>query len=198
MESREEVLLGSLRRFYADKTHLRDLTDLLQGTTKNRLSLRILDWLVTNYSKKYNVIYQHKERTVNIFLDYKAQLRGLSKKCFDPFCRRERISFEDADGKAFQTTIGQLCFFRWALSMGVVAYAIEHCSAIETDMLGSIRHRRVEDTDPTMFPINTTPQTTETDQEDKKEPAKLRRRELSRAAVKSHTHTSMAVTVSFQ
>lgn len=192
MESREEVLLGSLRRFYTDKTHLRDLTDLLHGTTKNhRLSLRILDWLVTNYSKKYNVVYQHKERTVNIFLDYKAQLRGLSKKCFDPFCRRERISFTDADGKTFQTTIGQLCFFRWALSMGVIQYAIEHCSAIEADMLGSIRHRHVEDTDPVLF-------ITTEEKEKEKEPAKLRRRELSRAAVKSHTHTTMAVTVSFQ
>lgn len=171
VESRDEVLLRSLRKYYADPAALRMLTDVLKNKTK--VSLRTLDWLVTNYSKKNNTVYSHNNKTVNVFLEYKGCLKAFSKRSFDPFQRRERIEITDGDGLPMQSTTGQLNFFRFAISMGVISYAIKHAAVIEADMLHAIRHR-VSKTGP-----------------------KTKRKELSKAAIKTATATDIKVTVRF-
>lgn len=173
VESRDEVLLRSLRKFYADPAALRLLTDVLRNKTKT--SLRMLDWLVTNYSKKHNVVYTHAAKTVNVFLEYKGNLKAFSKRCFDPFQRRGRIEILDADRLPMQSTTGQLNFFKFAISHGIIAYAQQHAAAIEADMLAAIRHRS------------------------QKTPGapKAKRKELSKAAIKTATATNIKVTVRF-
>lgn len=47
------LLLESLLDYYSK--HINILTSII--TQKNTLSLRILDWLVTNYAKKNNIVY---------------------------------------------------------------------------------------------------------------------------------------------
>ena len=49
-----DVLLSSLKEYYKDKSKLNKLIDV---HVNNKVSLRIIDWFVTNYSKKYNVCY---------------------------------------------------------------------------------------------------------------------------------------------
>ena len=39
-----------------------------------------------------------------VYQDYKLQLKGYSKKQFDPFCRRSRINFYYNDKESFITT----------------------------------------------------------------------------------------------
>lgn len=170
-ESRADVLLGSLQRFYAAPRHLRVLTDVLRG--KCKLSLRTLDWLCTNYAKKHNITYVRNGAAFNVYLDYKASLKAFSKKSFDPFQRRERLEIADADGVPLQTTLAQLCFFRWAISRGVLDYAVANAAAIEADMLAATRHRAP------------------------KNPAK-KRQELSKAATKTATRKRVTVNISFQ
>lgn len=185
IQSKQDVLLESLRKFYDDPAHLRVLTDVLRTAEHGRhVSLRILDWLVTNYSKKHNIVYLvpgegGADCTFNMFLEYKSQLKAYSKRFFDPFCRRERLSFVDADGDIFHTTVGQLNFFRWALLHGVVAYGSQHNHDIEEDMLQSIRHRG------------------EGGQPRAAAATKPKRRELSKAAIKGCTKTHVKVTVRF-
>lgn len=91
ISSKRQLLIEYLMDYYSKNLNV--LTNII--TQKNILSLRILDWLVTNYSKKYNVVYPLEKNGVvtnfNIYLDYKNQLKAYSKKYFDPFCRRERI-----------------------------------------------------------------------------------------------------------
>jgi hypothetical protein len=45
-------------------------------TSKSPISIRVLDWFVTNYSKKHNVVYPINNNGVieifNVFLQYKA------------------------------------------------------------------------------------------------------------------------------
>ena len=130
VERKEDVLLHSLQAFYAQGDNLARLTHALRDED-TRVSLRNLDWLVTNYAKKKNVVYSLGEKPINLFIDYKSQLKSFSKKFFDPFCRRERITFVDADEKTFSTTLGQLCFFRWALSSGVIEFAKTRATDIE-------------------------------------------------------------------
>ena len=170
-ESKQDVLKESLLKFYADADNLKTLTDVLRNET---ISLRILDWLVTNYAKKHNIVYLKPDaRPFNMFLEYKSQLKAYSKKFFDPFCRRDRIDFQDADGAPLSTTVGQLNFFRWALVNGVVRYGSEHADDIEHDMMESIRHRYASRAE------------------------KPKRKELSKAAIKTCTKTLVKVTVRF-
>lgn len=95
LSKKEEILVESLILFYKDRIQI--LKDIIYQN--NPLSLRLIDWLVTNYSKKYNIIYpivKNGEDIIyfNIYLDYKNQLKAYSKKFFDPFCRQKRIIIE--------------------------------------------------------------------------------------------------------
>ena len=91
-----DVLLQSLSRFYKDPEQLLGLTRALR---KSEVSLRVLDWLVTNYAKKYLVSYPLDDGTLFImFLDYKCQLKAYGKRLFDPFCRRDRLDDVVDDG----------------------------------------------------------------------------------------------------
>ena len=99
---------------------------------------------MTNYSKKNNISYEielnNKKKNFIVYLDYKSQLKAYSKKQFDPFCRRERISFFDHSNTELVTTVGQLNFFRWAIETNIINYIIENFSLIENDMNNSLRN----------------------------------------------------------
>lgn len=106
---------------------------------KPNISLRIIDWFVTNYSKKYYIVYDQPIGTMGdyrfkVYNDYKLKLKSLSKHYFDPFCRWERITIPfDAD-RNIETTIGQLNFFKWAIENRILEYIEEHYHEIESDM----------------------------------------------------------------
>ena len=76
--SKEELLLSSLLKWFSNPNNFSIFLPIVSG--KTTISLRILDWFATNYSKKYNTFIKK-----DIFLDYKNQLKGFSKKQFDPF-----------------------------------------------------------------------------------------------------------------
>jgi hypothetical protein len=143
--SQKDLLMQSLILFFKERKNLDVVIPIITG--KSNISLRILDWFVTNFSKKKNinyvVEYDNKKKGVKnfiVYLDYKAQLKAYSKKLFDPFCRRERISFIDHDNNELITTVGQLNFFRWAIENKIVEYIMENYEDIETDMNVSLRN----------------------------------------------------------
>ena len=49
IQGKSELLLVKLNKFYQDSKNKNDLIKILNGQTK--ISLRIIDWFVTNYSK---------------------------------------------------------------------------------------------------------------------------------------------------
>ena len=116
---RRELLIRSLQRFYIERTDMDSIISLLQGDSD--ISLRVIDWFVTNYAKKHNVSYVLNGQDFSVYLNYKSQLKAFSKKLFDPFCRRERIEFQ-CGTFSFITTIGQLNFFRWAIEKDIFSY----------------------------------------------------------------------------
>ena len=98
------------------------------------ISLRALDWLVTNYSKKNNIVCSGKNNSLfNIYHGYKVALSHFRRRNFDPFRRRDRIYIQ-VNSKQYETTVGQCNFLHWAVTHGVFEYAIEHAVAIEQDM----------------------------------------------------------------
>lgn len=140
----KELILNSLYEFYCDEkdrdklTHnMKIILPILLG--KSKISIRVLDWFVTNYSKKNNIIYSvnrdNKNQTCfNVYLDYKSQLKGYKKKLFDPFCRKKRITFYYLSNKCIITTIGQLNFFRWAITNKILDYIENNYAEINKDM----------------------------------------------------------------
>ena len=142
VNTKKDLLMESLTIFYRNKLNLDVFLPIINGESK--ISLRLLDWFVTNYSKKNNINYLLKKKNKNInfivYLDYKAQLKAYSKKQFDPFCRRERISLLDNDDKEIITTVGQLNFFRWAIDNKILSYINENFEYIEQDMTNSLKN----------------------------------------------------------
>jgi len=135
--SQNELLLNNLMDFYKNEENLDKMLKIITGESK--ISLRIVDWFATNYSKKYYTLYTIKEsdgslKRFKVYVDYKLKLKAYSKKCFDPFCRWERISIPYKNGQFIETTIGQLNFFKWTLENKVIDYIIENYETIENDM----------------------------------------------------------------
>ena len=125
---RRELLVLSLQRFYSSRPDLESLVPILKG--EGDLSLRLIDWFVTNYAKKHHVSYVLNIQEFIVYLNYKSQLKAFSKKLFDPFCRRERILFQCGNLEPFETTVGQLNFFRWAFEKDVLSYIRQNLADI--------------------------------------------------------------------
>ena len=139
---KQDLLMVALTKYFCNETNMTEILPILEG--KSDISLRIIDWFVTNYSKKYNITYPVKtnngNKRFNIYLDYKSQLKAYSKKQFDPFCRRERIMFYYKEDCYIITTVGQLNFFRWAIQNDIIKKVKEDLKVIEKDMNDSIKH----------------------------------------------------------
>jgi hypothetical protein len=129
---KQELIVSSLQKFYTGRTDMKEILPLLQGTSG--VSLRLIDWFVTNYAKKHNTGYILEGQEFLVYMNYKSQLKAYSKKLFDPFCRRERIMFQVPGEEPFVTTVGKLNFFRWAIEKGVLTYLTLHSTVIETEM----------------------------------------------------------------
>ena len=148
ISSKQALLIIPITKYFSDRRILNKLITILKG---EGISLRLVDWFVTNYCKKYNVMYNvmdfrppvpgmsdAQRRSFDNFIlvhtNYKGQLKAYSKRNFDPFCRRNRIRFYYEDNKYFITTVGQLNFFKWALENNIVDYVQKHMKEIEDDM----------------------------------------------------------------
>ena len=108
LNNKESLLLKSLINFYRHEKNLQILLRFLKGKQR-RLSLRLLDWLVTNYSKNHAVVIRdttNKCKNVEfMYLAYKNHLKSYSKNLMNDFvlstsrrfcnhdCAIERVSF---------------------------------------------------------------------------------------------------------
>lgn len=134
----KDLLMLSLSKFYHVKSNISKIIPIVDGGSP--LSLRLIDWFVTNYAKKHNtVITKQKQNNIihfNVYLSYRSQLKAYSKQQFDPFRRRDRITFVyDENAKGIETTIGQLNFFRWILQNDILEYIALNIEDIEKDMI---------------------------------------------------------------
>jgi|694.fasta_scaffold82752_5 hypothetical protein len=154
----QDLLLTSLTEYYnSNPQNKQILKDIIEG--KHKLSLRLIDWLVTHYAKTHNTFYWiHKNtekiyefypehindsneckqlKKINVYLDYRAQLKSYAKINFDSFRRHNRITFflniDTMD--CIETTVGQLNFFRWAFSNNIIYFALHNYDKIYQDMI---------------------------------------------------------------
>jgi len=133
-DTQNDILLTKLLLFYKNTEYFDKMISIINGTSK--ISLRIVDWFVTNYSKKNYCVIENVETNerFKVYNDYKLKLKAYSKKKFDPFCRWDRINVPYKDTMCVQTTLGQLNFFKWTIENKILEYIENNYSTIENDM----------------------------------------------------------------
>jgi hypothetical protein len=154
------LLQSSLSKYFTEhKKEALILKQLVEGTYP--VSLRVIDWFVTHYSKIKNIMYWLDDsknsmmeglpahftpeiRKFHLYYEYRAQLKSYTKLYFDPFRRHNRISFvvQTAPHMAIETTLGQLNFFRWAIQNHILDYVQSHLTEIEEAMTQYQSHRK--------------------------------------------------------
>jgi hypothetical protein len=202
--SKNDILLNSLFLFYKEKKYIETILPIING--QSTISLRILDWFVTNYSKKFNIIYNvaNNPNPFNVYLDYRLQLKAYNKKYFDPFCRKNRIIFYYPEKMAIKTTVGQLNFFRWAIKNDIIKYVSENLNNIIEDMTTIYQEKKKEKSDsdtsdssaksPLDNIIISSNSSNESENSDEK---KQRRKELSHSATKTLNKHNVTITLNF-
>lgn len=139
--TQNSLLMKSLMEFYGDRENIHKMMNIINGESK--ISLRIVDWFVTNFAKKYYTVYDLPITRTNgvveitrfkVYNDYKLKLKAYSKRNFDPFCRWERISIPYDEEKYMETTLGQLNFFKWAIENNIIDFIRNQYNDIEADM----------------------------------------------------------------
>lgn len=137
--TQNDLLMSTLLDFYKDSHNIHIMMNIINGDTK--ISLRIVDWFVTNYAKKHFTVYElpspsnpDNNSRFKVYNEYKLKLKAYSKKRFDPFCRWDRIRIPYNNNQSMETTIGQLNFFKWAIENNIIDYIQSHFQEIEQDM----------------------------------------------------------------
>jgi hypothetical protein len=156
IKGKSDILMESLQKYY-NENHVKfnTMLPIIQG--RSNISLRVIDWFVTNYSKKFNISYKIKQKIqkgnkyeivdtlFKVYPSYKSQLKAYSKRSLDPFCRLaggEKYSFYYNKTDYIDTTAGQLNFFRWALENNVITFIKDNLDKIEKDMLMSTKNNQ--------------------------------------------------------
>lgn len=142
IKSKEEILLDSITKYFYNNLNINKIIPIMTGNSN--ISLRAIDWFVTNYSSKFNINYTIKKKNniinFNVYNSYKNQLKAYNKRFFDPFCRinknnlTKRIIFQYDNDNYIQTTIGQINFFKWAIEYNIIDYVNENYKNICNDM----------------------------------------------------------------
>ena len=175
------ILLEPLQSFYSNKKNLETLITILNNKNSTiithndnikKISLRLIDWFVTNYCKKYKISIQIKRNKkihfISIYDSYKSNLKAFSKKAFDPFRRKQKLylNYDYKDKKNtnkgykivftpkqvrktnyIDTTIGQLNFFKWIIDNDIYTYIKDNKKTIENDMVNSQKENNIKKLD---------------------------------------------------
>lgn len=155
--SKELCYYKTIHKFFKncnDKEIIRML-DIING--ESEISLRVLDWFVTRYSKRVFDFNDSNQTTIDSFdvhISYKSELKSYKKRYFDPFRRRRKFYYplyfnemqyniKNSDSPTSQiskdivllyTTLGQLNFFMWAISNNIINYVEKNLDQISKAM----------------------------------------------------------------
>ena len=123
---KSSILLSSINQFYADQNNRNKLLTILNKS--GGISLRNLEWFITNYAKKNHTSFKTKDgKMFAVHCAYKSSLDGYSKKLFDPFCRAEKFTYQIPEtSEEIQTTLAQLNFIKWVIKNSIFEFIQEH------------------------------------------------------------------------
>jgi hypothetical protein len=139
MISQQDWLLRELLEFYKNRDYLEIVKKIVNREfiieKSKKVSIRIVNWFVTNYAKQYFTVYESSEKErFFVWTRFRSAEDGYSKEMFDPYSRKDRIIIPYDETTKLITTIGQLNFFKWAILNKVIDYIILHYDDITNDM----------------------------------------------------------------
>jgi hypothetical protein len=145
VDTKLSLLMKSLTEFFKNPVYVEQMRSVIDQNSV--ISLRILDWFITNYAKKYRTTIVVGNKAIDVYQNYKLQLKSFSKKAFDPFCRKNKIIFYYTETEYIETSCGQLCFFRWCFENSILNYVQQNLSIIEQDMKTSLKSKKGKSSD---------------------------------------------------
>jgi len=125
--------------------NIKKMMEIIEGTSN--ISLRVLDWVVTKFSKKKIDIKKNNVEMFDVRISYRSQLKSYKKRNFDPFRRRKKFIYHFNDDEHISTTLGQLNFFRWAFSNNVIEYVEKNLEFIGKEMNISNKEEKIKKVD---------------------------------------------------
>lgn len=136
----DQVLLHSVLQWYNESyENVHNFMCIVKR--KNGMSLRVIDWLVTNFSKTNSVTIESSGIPRDLNRDYQKNLSAYNKRNMDPFARRNKIVIHvtrgdsvDSNSERRSTTVGQLNFFRWFGRNRVAEYLAVNRAIVESHM----------------------------------------------------------------
>lgn len=145
IDTKLSLLMKSLTEFYnGSNNYIIQIKNIIDQNSV--ISLRILDWFITNFSKKHRTNIQvQNNRYIDVYQNYKLQLKSFSKANFDPFCRKNKLIFYYDEDKFIETSCGQLCFFKWCFENDILVYVKQNLITIEQDMKNSLKNKKDKD-----------------------------------------------------
>lgn len=198
VDTKLSLLMKSLTQFYKDLKYIKEIKDIVDQNSV--ISLRILDWFITNYAKKYRTIVFHNNRSIDVYQNYKLQLKSYSKSAFDPFCRKNKIIFYYTEEEYIETSCGQLCFFRWCFENNILEYVKENLGLIEQDMKNSLKDKKSKNSNGSNDSKDSKSSKKESDKDDTSSTSSnslKKRQPLSLSASRSVSKQNVSYTVSF-
>lgn len=145
----DKYYINLLKKFFSNSTYeqVTEIKDIILG--KSKISLRKIEWFVTKYCKCNVVLIDISDKIenknkeyindmINIYDNYKSQLKTHKKKYFDPFKREAHIIFNFSyKDMSVETTIGQLNYFKWMIENKILDYIKKHYEFLSKEMYES-------------------------------------------------------------
>lgn len=132
---KEKCYYRMINKFFKTCTSadIAKMINIVEG--KSTISLRILDWFVTKYSRKRIDCGSAKDAEMfDVRISYKSQLKSYKKQYFDPFRRKKKFNYNFDNGLSMKTTLGQLNFFKWAFMNNIIGYVDKNLKQISKEI----------------------------------------------------------------
>ena len=71
IQCKQELIVAALQDFFSTPGHLDAILPILQG--KSNVSLRLIDWFVTNYAKRHTIGYVLAGQEFMVYMSYHWQ-----------------------------------------------------------------------------------------------------------------------------
>lgn len=153
----EQVRYNDINEYYKHMNinDLNNIYNILKYSyiNKRKISLRFIEWFILYYCKKnsifiditngkkkdiedFNEEIMNSKTYLNIYNDYKLQLKYHTKKYFDPFKRQTVFNYTLGNPEyVIETTISQLNFFKWLHQNNILLFIIENHHFLKKEMV---------------------------------------------------------------
>lgn len=116
------LLTHTLKKFYCIREHADVLESVVNG--KAPVSIKLVNW----YVKVHLPAHDRKAHTE--YMSFVSAYRSM----FEPFRRKHYVVLEYCD-RSFETTVGQMNFYRWMIESGHWEYVVANRDELAGQML---------------------------------------------------------------